>query len=227
MTTLNTIEDLARILKEQPTWAEALRALVLSGDLLDLPARFDRFVQEMGELRETLQEFIGEQREINRELREANLLAQHRLDHGEGRLGNLEGQEYERRCRNRALARTITEMGFNVPYIALHQGGHADPRLTGAVARAANSGAVPHQRSGDLFDTDVIISTEDNRHAVFEISLTADNDDFHRVRARAEILAEVTGGTVTPAVMTANLSEPQQHHADAENVTVFVVPQSR
>lgn len=225
--TINTIEDLARILREQPTWAEALRSLVLSEDLLDLPARFDRFVQEMGELRETLQEFIGEQREINRELREANRLAQNRLNHGEGRLGNLEGHEYERRCRNRALARTVTEMGFYAPYLALHQGGHADPRLMGAVARAANSGVVPYQRSGDLFDTDVIISTEDNFHAVFEISLTADNDDIHRARARAEILAEVTGGEVTPAVMTANLSEPQQHHADAENVTVFVVPHSR
>ena len=30
MTTINTIEDLARILEEQPTWAEALRALLLT-----------------------------------------------------------------------------------------------------------------------------------------------------------------------------------------------------
>ena len=30
MTTINTIEDLARILEEQPKWAEALRALLLT-----------------------------------------------------------------------------------------------------------------------------------------------------------------------------------------------------
>ena len=37
MTTINTIEDLARILRDQPTWAEALRALLLTQELLDLP----------------------------------------------------------------------------------------------------------------------------------------------------------------------------------------------
>ena len=45
MTTINTIEDLARILREQPTWADALRALLLTKELLDLPVRFDRFVE--------------------------------------------------------------------------------------------------------------------------------------------------------------------------------------
>lgn len=234
MTTLNTIEDLARILKEQPTWAEALRALVLSEDLLDLPARFDRFVETQGEVNARLEQNIAALQEsyariekFIEEQQETNRLVSLRLNNMEGRLGNLDGGEYERRCRARALSRTLTEFGFVGAYFALHQGGHADPRLMGAVDRAANSGAVPYQRSGDLFETDVIISTEDNLHAVFEISLTADNDDIHRARARAEILAEVTGGRVTPAVMTANLSEPQQHHADAENVTVFVVPHSR
>ena len=41
MTTINTIEDLARILREQPTWAEALRAILITQELLDLPARFE------------------------------------------------------------------------------------------------------------------------------------------------------------------------------------------
>ena len=30
MITINTIEDLARTLRDQPTWAEALRALLLT-----------------------------------------------------------------------------------------------------------------------------------------------------------------------------------------------------
>ena len=49
MTTINTIEDLARILRDQPTWAEALRALLLTQELLDLPGRFDRFVEAQRE----------------------------------------------------------------------------------------------------------------------------------------------------------------------------------
>ena len=35
MTTINTIEDLARILEEQPTWAEALRALLMTDQSLN------------------------------------------------------------------------------------------------------------------------------------------------------------------------------------------------
>ena len=40
MTTINDMADLARILREQPEWAEAVRSLVLSKELLELPDRF-------------------------------------------------------------------------------------------------------------------------------------------------------------------------------------------
>ena len=84
MTTINTIEDLARILKEQPTWAEPLRALILSEDLLDLPSRFDRFIEEQREAYKELRQFNEEQRGVNQGF-------MNRLNSIEGRLGNLEG----------------------------------------------------------------------------------------------------------------------------------------
>ena len=65
MTTINTIEDLARILREQPTWAEALRALLLTQDLLDLPGRFDRFVETKREFNQAQQKANEAQREFN------------------------------------------------------------------------------------------------------------------------------------------------------------------
>ena len=37
MTTVNTIEDLVRILAERPEWNEALRTRMLSRELLNLP----------------------------------------------------------------------------------------------------------------------------------------------------------------------------------------------
>ena len=63
MTTINTIEDLVRILREQPAWAEAVRAVLLTEDLLDLPARIDRFVQSQ-------EETNRRQEETNRRLSE-------------------------------------------------------------------------------------------------------------------------------------------------------------
>ena len=245
MTTINSIEDLARILKEQPTWADAIRALVLTEDLLDLPARFDRFVQAQGEFNarldrnlEAFQEsntrlerFVEEQREINRRVTQTFESIEGRLgemngvlNNSRGRLGNLEGREYERSNRSKALSRSVTALGFSGPYVALNQDGHTDSRFIRAVALAVNNGTITRERSGDLFEADVIVANEDNRHAVFEISITADNDDIHRAKARAEILAEITGGEVIPAVITANLNEPQREQAEAEKVSVFVVP---
>ena len=41
MTSINTIEDLARILEEQPTWAEALRGLLLTDRQLNAKETLD------------------------------------------------------------------------------------------------------------------------------------------------------------------------------------------
>ena len=45
MTTIDNIADLVRILKEQPEWADTIRSILLTEELLNLPARFAEFVQ--------------------------------------------------------------------------------------------------------------------------------------------------------------------------------------
>ncbi len=45
MTTINDINDLARILREQPEWVDTLRSLLLTQELLDLPERFAEFTR--------------------------------------------------------------------------------------------------------------------------------------------------------------------------------------
>ena len=45
MTTINTIEDLIRVLDENPEWVEALRNRLLTQELLDLPARFAEYAE--------------------------------------------------------------------------------------------------------------------------------------------------------------------------------------
>ena len=192
MTTINTIEDLARILRDQPTWAAALRALLLTQELLDLPGRFDRFVEV--------------QREFNQAQQETNRLTDQRLNAIEGQIGNLQGGQYERSVRTKALARSMIALGFEVPYVALNQDGLTAPRLTSAIAQALRDGLVTPEGSADLFEADIIISAEDNRHAVVEVSLTADRDDIDRAKTRAGILAAITEGAVTPG----------RHHVEAE-----------
>ena len=387
MTTINTIDDLVRILREQPAWAEAVRAVLLTDDLLDLPARFERFVQSQEETNRRLSEllaqlkeahddtrerlirhedrferfvqsqeetnrrltqllaqlkeahddtrerlirhedrferfvqsqeetnrrlsellaqlkeahddtrerlirhedrferfvqsqeetnrrlsellaqlkeahddtrerlirhedrferFVQSQEETNRRLSEtqtqqAQLLAElkeisedtrqrlttleARFDRMEGRFSNFEGEQYERMVRAKALARSQLTLGLDSVYYALTQDGIADSRLLSAVGRALREDRVSTADTGDLYETDLIISGGDNRHAVFEISLTADDYDIRRARERAGILQTITGGSVSPAVITARIDDPRYDQAIAEGVTVFVIP---
>ncbi len=49
MTTINTIEDLIRLLDEHPEWAEALRVRLLTRDLLELPSKVDALATRVDE----------------------------------------------------------------------------------------------------------------------------------------------------------------------------------
>ncbi len=203
MTSINDIADLARILKEQPEWADTIRSILLSEELLNLPARFAEFVQLT---------------------QESNRLTNERLNRLEGRMGNLEGSDYERKVRYRAMSRAQLRFGLDNPYLALTQSDPASPRLTSAIAQAIGNGAISLEQSEDLYDTDIIISDEGNRHVTIEVSLTADKDDIDRVNRRAGVLSAATGGTVTPAIITASLNDAQQEQAAAEEVAAFIIP---
>ena len=55
MTTINTIEDLIRLLDENPEWLEVLRARLLTRELIDLPEKFAAFVESTNNRFEALQ----------------------------------------------------------------------------------------------------------------------------------------------------------------------------
>ena len=57
MSTINTMEDLIQVLDEHPEWLEALRARLLTRELLDLPHNFAMFVAEMREFKSEMREF--------------------------------------------------------------------------------------------------------------------------------------------------------------------------
>ncbi len=45
MTTINTMDDFARILRENPDWADTVRSLLLSKELLELPSIMGQFIE--------------------------------------------------------------------------------------------------------------------------------------------------------------------------------------
>ena len=60
MTTINTFQDLKRILEENPDWLNELRQLILTEELLALPARFEEYARSSNERMDALAEMIAE-----------------------------------------------------------------------------------------------------------------------------------------------------------------------
>ena len=60
MTNINTIEDLIRLLDENPEWREALRDRLLTRELIELPEKFAAFVEKMTEFQSNMATFVSE-----------------------------------------------------------------------------------------------------------------------------------------------------------------------
>ncbi len=255
MTTINNIADIVRIIREQPEWADAIRSILLSQELLELPERFAKFVQRVDqkfdaidqrfddltqdmnarfqevdarfqEVDARFQEVDARFQEVNAQLQEVNAQLQGmnaRFNRLEGQIGNLNGYVYEQRVRNGALVRAKNILGLEDPQLALTRDTGRTVELDRLVNRALSSGVISPEQEEELQETDIIIAGAGNRHAAIEVSVTADNSDIQRARLRADILANVTEGEVTPVIITANLNEPQRLFAENQAVTIFTM----
>ena len=72
MTTINTIDDFLQALDDNPSWREAVRVRILGEDILQMPAKFDAFVEEQRTFNQEMRAFNEEQRAINEEQRTFN-----------------------------------------------------------------------------------------------------------------------------------------------------------
>ena len=224
MTSVNDISDFARIIREQPEWADTIRSLLLGQELLELPERFAKFVQLTTENFQLIHQRLDnlETRMDRLEGRFGHL--EGRFGHLEGRFGNFEGNDYERRIRTKMLFRARNLLGLERPYLALTQEGLVAPQLDSIIARAIDTGSIDLEQSQDLHETDLIIMGQNNRHTAIEISLTADSEDINRAKRRADILSAATGDTVTPAIITATLPDTERDEAAANDVIPFIIP---
>ena len=203
MTTINDISDLVQVLKDRPDWLAAVRNMIVGEELLSLPQQLAQFIKA------TEENF----RLVNR-----------RFNRLEGKVGNLEGSDYERRVRTRIMVRMEHNFGMKPPFIAMHQEGQISPEINRLYARGLQSDVVTLAELEDLQETDIIICDADNRHAVIEVSVTADHDDMERASRRAYTLTALSGAPVQAAVATTHLPEQQQSLAEAQGVTVFIIP---
>ena len=184
MTTINNQDDFLEALRNNPTWREAVRAHILGDELLQLPVRFDAFVQEFEAFAREQNAFVREQNAFVQEQRAQTANLRERADRAENDMGALKGD----------FARTRTVQ--DAPGIA------SDMGLEFVRARSARELS---DRAGDTLPRDIRRSfrnadlvTEatdgaDTRYIAMEISFTAHRRDCDQAIRNASLITRFTG----------------------------------
>ena len=210
MTTINTSEDLLRLLREDTHFYEQARRLILTDELINLPERFaafaarvDNFITEQQATNQRVDAFITEQQAMNQRVdafiteqqamnqRVDAFIDEHQTTHQriERILADLRGSLTVRICRQ------------NSDNIAAALGLSIADHLTPAALRAmVRSNKPADATDGDLqsfYRADLIASAldqDDNEaYLAVEASFTADTRDTRRAIRNASLLTELTG----------------------------------
>ena len=208
MTTINDIGDLVRVLREQPEWAEALRGVLLSRELLELPEEFAQFVK----------------------LTNANFqMVNDRLDRIDGRMDNGFGTNYEIRVERNLPSHAGQHLGLRSVRVLRGTIAGLDPDLEERVEQAIDEDVISWEEHGQLLLADLIFTgrsrTGDSTiHALAEVSITAGDTDIDRAAERARILGSVIQHPVTPVVISASVDDERAARARDSGVTVIQAP---
>ena len=228
MATINTIEDLLRLLDENPEWVEALRARLLTQDLLDLPERFSQFVTEMNTFVAEMNDFRAE---VNRFVEATN----RRFDALEVRHARMEDNIKDIRQEVKGIRRDI----------AVLRGGHARTaalRNADDIARSMGLRRTGNLSQNDLWDltdsadtsdiqsnllvsfrnADLIMETTDQDgevcYVAAEVSFTVHERDTSRAIRNSRFLTRFTGRPAHAVVAGVWLDSSIQDIIDSEIV---------
>lgn len=223
---INTIEDLTRILRERPEWRDEIRKLVLTDELLTLPQRFSEYAastdRRLDELTQVVQELAKSLQELTQRFEQYAEITNRRVSSLEGRVGNLEGSHYEAKVVRLLPTRIRLEnvANLNNPQVVYPVNGNA-PALDSLIQHALNNGVISHDQMIDLTDADAIIAADDNRYAVVESSITLAERDINRAIARAALMSIITGSDTVPVVASANIADDERAFAEERGVSII------
>lgn len=217
MVTISTPEELLRVLRENPEWKAEVRREILSEELMNLPARFDRFVTtteqfiakteqfmadtgefiaEQRQINADTQEFIADQRQFNDRVEGFMERTDRRFSRIEDDISNMRGEH----ARNTAIgeAPDIAEnMGFRMMRVLSRD----DLR---ELLHTSDTSGITTPELQSFRRADLVIEAADadgNIHYIaVEASNTGDERDTRRAIRNAEFLALFTGQPAHSAI---------------------------
>lgn len=234
MTTINSQEDFLRALAENPQWKEAVRAQLLGEDLLQLPARFDAFVEEqkqhndrMDAFIERISAFVEEQKLINAELKgfvEEQRRVNDRMDRRMDRFNNDIGQVKGGHARWSTIheAPSIV-LGLNLERsLGLKYVRDVTMAELAAMAHNAAGGDISTNELRSFSRADLVIEIEDASgdtcYLAVEASFTATQRDASRAMRNAALMTRFTGRPAHPIVSSVRKDRDAEAEIAAGNV---------
>ena len=212
MAIINTQEDFLRALTENPQWREAVRVQLLGEDQLQLPAKFDAFVEKVDA-------FIEEQKRFNAMV--AGFIEEQKQFNAE-----MKGFVAEQKEMNARLARNQERIAHDIgqlrgwfarlnaaefaPVIAWQMGMQWVRNLhRGELVNMGHQGIREGLSKGSLdsfINADVIIEATQADGATcyiaVEASYTADHRDADRALRNAGYMTQFTGLPAHPAIVS-------------------------
>ena len=230
MTTINNIEDLVRVLDENPEWAEALRARLLTRELLELPQTVAELAETVAELDERLGRIEENQVELARsqaalvsghaQLAEALARLEARQDRMQDDLGWIKGRIVYDIVRNDAglIAR---EMGYELEQTLVR----ADLM---ELTRRHDVSDLPRGTVHSFHRADLVMQAADNEgnshYIAVEASFTVNGRDSRRALRNAELLTRFTGLPASGAVAGVRYDWELKDRIEFERLYWYEIP---
>ena len=201
MTTINSQEDFLRALRENPEWKDAVRALILGEELLQLPTRFNAFVDEQRQVNKRIESDISDLKAGQVELR----AGVQQLQAGQGRIETrMDRMEYDNSTLKGWYAASVAQrsaetlsLDLGLEYVRTLSEADLD-RMIRAVRPDLPVNEVRSFRRADM-----VVEARDESGTVYivlEASYTADLRDSDRAQRNVRLLTEFTGHRAIPVI---------------------------
>ena len=214
MTTINDISDLIRILRDDPAWADAVRSVLLSQELLRLPEEVAALTKAFREHAETTNRRLESLEAGQDELKQGQAQLQTTVNGMQttvngmrGELGNLSGSYFQRRAANFAVR--VARRDFHLRQTSLVH--HADHVGDSTLKQMLDDAAEDASRDFNEDDAalveqaDAVIAGKapdgTEVYLLVEASITVLKDDVDRAKDRAELLQRAVGATTHALVI--------------------------
>ena len=217
MTTINSMEDLIRVLDEHPEWLEAVRVRLLTRELLELPQTVAGLAATVSELSNevkttsaAVKELTNTVNELANELRATN----RRLDRLQDDVGWLKGRIIYDIVRDEA-ALIAGDIGFSLERTLVR----TDLRR---LTEGQDLSDLPLGEVRSLHRADLVMEVADsegNLHYIaVEASFTANGRDSRRALRNAELLTRLTGRPSVAAVAGVRYDRGLQYEIESDQL---------